>query len=239
MKPLQAVLGLILILLPAVGCSALAPEPTAMPTATLTIAPTQTEVPTATVTLTPEPTEFVFTPISAKLTVSDVNMRANPGTLFAVKQLLSQSTDIQIIGQSQGGEWYFVETNAGNQGWIFSQLLTPAEDPSAAPVVETDNTQLVTGTVTDAAGQPVSGIQFSIVQDTATTTALTDETGVFYAYLPAKSTGMWAVVYTAVSCSSNSMDSNCNCLGGTCKTVQPTAANVVLPQTETVKFEWK
>jgi len=239
MKPRFAVLSLFLFALLLSACAAAAPEPTATPNPTETPQPSQTPEPTATSTLTPEPTEFVYAPVDAKLTVSDVNMRLNPGGLFGVKQLLARDTIVKVLGKSQGGDWFFVETPAGSQGWVYGALLEMQGDSGPAPVITTSETQLVTGQVLDESGQPVSGIQFSLTQDTSLTTAVTDAQGNFYAYFPDSSSGMWAVVYTAISCTSNQMDENCNCLNNVCKSVSPSALNVILPQSTDLTFTWK
>jgi hypothetical protein len=99
--------------------------------------------------------------------------------------------------------------------------------------------------VRDLAGVPISGIQFSIIQGSGNNAprndAVTDSSGRFYAFMPADAAGTWTVSYTAVSCTSNTMDSNWNCIGGRCGMPDPVAATLQLPgSTETtLQFTWK
>ncbi len=245
MNKFRALVGL-LVLLTAGACSALS-----TPTATATIEPSSTPVKTATTLPTPistatpsgPPTETPFAPFEATLSVDGINLRTNPGYLFAIKETLSVNSSIKVLGQAKGGEWLEVQAADGTQGWVFTQLVSSDVDLTGIPLIEPTDVQLLTGKVQDASGKPVSGLQFAITQTTGSTeeqnNAVTDATGQFYAYMPTRSSGMWAVIYTAISCSSNRMDQNCNCAGGVCGTVDPSAINVILPQTEDVLFTWK
>ena len=69
--------------------------------------------------------------------------------------------------------------------------------------------------------------------------AVTDATGVFYAYMPQKAKGEWTVSYTATTCASNSMDASCKCKKGTCGAVSPLITSVILPQKSDLIFSWK
>jgi len=63
--------------------------------------------------------------------------------------------------------------------------------------------------LTDATGNPVTGVQFAVLQagvsEEIRTDATTDADGTFYAFLPADSKGSWWVEYVAISCESNVM----------------------------------
>ena len=105
---------------------------------------------------------------------------------------------------------------------IFAQLIQPEKDLKTAPGVEPGEAQVVRGWVVDASGQPVNGIQFSLVQGTgdnpSRTDAITDTSGFFYAYFPASASGTWTVTYIAISSTSRVKAASGNCMGGKCGT---------------------
>lgn len=218
------------------------PQP---PTSTATLPPTPaatatvTASPTATVTYTPTP----YTAFRARTMVENVNLRLNPGYLFPIKLVIPAGSSFLVLGKSPGGEWIYGETSTNSRGWIFRQLLESDNDLLAIPVIEPENVQLVTGKVVDSQGGPVSGIQYYLVPATGTsplrTDAMTDEEGIFYAFLPEGYEGEWKVIYTAVACTSNTMDSECNCVGGLCGTSDPLEQTITLPQTAPLTFTWK
>jgi hypothetical protein len=247
MRKIQSFVGL-LVLLVAAACSLLpqsGPAPTATPEPSQTPNPTATTLPTPISTATPagSPTPTLYAPVELTLSVDNVNLRTNPGFLFAVRTLLPVDTHVKILEQSVGGEWLHIQTDDGTDGWLYTVLVAPDLDLSGIPAVTPADVPIITGKVADEAGKPVSGITFSISQGSGSTeqtnTATTDASGQFYAYMPAKASGMWAVIYTAISCTSNKMDKDCNCVGGTCGTANPSAINVILPQSEDVLFTWK
>jgi uncharacterized protein YgiM (DUF1202 family) len=219
------------------------PTPTLAPTErpTATLIPTQEILPTDT----PEPTSTVetFTPFTVTVATESVNLRSNPGYLFAVVELIGIDTTLTVEGRSLGGEWLYVVDGAGTHGWIFNKLVTSETDLLSAPVIEPDRSQLLTGKLVDENGGPVSGVQFAITQGTGDTTkrtdAMTDGEGIFYAYMPPNLSGVWEVTFTAVACTSNTMDANCNCLGGQCGTAEPFYVSINLPQAEELEFTWK
>ncbi len=229
------------------GCTLFTPEPSATPPppATETPRPTLPVIASPTLqpspTFTPSPTPFV--PFEAHTTVDYTNLRANPGYLFAVERMINKDVAFQVLGRSPGGEWIFVKTTAGNEGWIFAQLVETNQDLQAAPVMEPQGVQLITGKLTNPAGEPVSGIQYAVTQviptGTLRTDAMTGADGIFYAYMPETASGSWNVAYVAVSCKSNTMDAECNCIGGVCGTSDPLSRNVTLPQKEPLLFTWK
>ena len=108
-----------------------------------------------------------------------------------------------------------------------------------APVVEPKDALAVTGTVFDAKGSPVSGIGFAIEQGSQREDASTDATGTFHAFLPTKFAGSWTVSFVSVDCTSNTMDSNCKCLGGTCGKPDPEVVSITLPLSTPLSFVWK
>jgi len=219
----------------ATPASAAAPEmPVPMP-ATAAV-PTSTEVPAAT----------AFVPFTVSTWADNVLLRSNPGYLFAQLAVLRQGTSLSVLGQSPGGEWLLSQTSDSRVGWVFAQLVERAGGGSVdAPSIWPTAVQTIVGKINDQAGVPISGIQFSIVQGAGANAprndAMTDDTGTFYAFMPADTSGTWFVSYTAVSCKSNTMDANCNCKGGLCGSPDPKGINVDLPRAadEPLAFVWR
>ncbi len=223
----------------------LAPTLPPPPTATRTPLPTPTlpptPIPSPTPTLAPSPTPFV--PFDAAAAVDNVNLRENPGYLFKVLAKVKQGTPLKVTGRSPGGEWILVQAPNDAQGWVFNQLLEQGKDYGAAPLVQPQNVQLLQGKVVDQQGNPVSGIQFMILQGGGTSPtrndAMTDADGNFYAFMPPDSAGTWQVAYTAIACTSNQMDENCNSKNGVSGNVDPLAVTINLPHSDPLVFVWK
>ena len=95
----------------------------------------------------------------------------------------------------------------------------------------------------DEGGQPVSGIHFAMTKgpgdDPPRTDAITGSEGMFYAFLPLGADGAWDLYYTAIACTSNVMDENCDCLSGVCGQPYPSDLIVTLPIYEPLKFIWR
>lgn len=201
-----------------------------------------TWTPTPEPTATPTPTATPFQPFEAKALTDYLNLRSNPGYLFTVITMLQKDTAFKVLGKSPGGEWMYVELADGKTGWIFALLIVSETDLQLAPVLEPEDAQLITGSVKDGNGTPISGIQFAIQgaeSSSFRTDAMTDDTGVFYAYLPSGLTGKWYVIYTAISCKSNTMDKDCNCINNICGSPSPDMDSVTLPDPEPLLFLWK
>lgn len=205
------------------------------------IPPTSTPEPTATLVVTPSSTPFV--PFEVTTAVDYVNIRNNPGVIFAVKENVRLGTVLEVLGQCPGGEWINVRSGSGASGWVLHTLLQTAQDLQTIPIIQPQNVQLVTGKVLNASGQPVSGISFYIQSGSGTdapfTRAATDANGVFYAFLPGTVTGDWQVFYDGIECSSNLMDENCKCINSICGTADPTWQTVTIPQAQPLSFGWK
>ena len=202
------------------------------PKATNTPSPTVTSIPASEM-----PEEFgevyVYT------TAENVNLRTNPGLLFTVSRVMAQNTRLRLLGQAPGGEWLNVVNDEAVAGWVNSNVVLIVYDGPPAPVIEPKNVFLVTGTVITELGTPVSGIGFAVQQGSRRTDAVTDEDGKFYAYLPPNMSGTWNVGYVSIACTSNTMDVNCNCIGGYCGNANPENATVQLPQVGPLHFIWK
>ena len=247
MKKLGKISFLILIGLVVAGCSG-APTETfenqveTVVASTLAVktpdepAPVSTNIPTLTVEPPiPEP----FGEIYVFTSVQNVNLRTNPGLLFSVSRVLPQNTRLRLLGQAPGGEWLNVRNDEGIEGWVSMNVVSMAYDGPPPPVIEPSNVYVVTGKVYTEASTPISGIGFAIFQGERRTDASTDENGQFYAYLPRSLSGTWQVGYVSVSCTSNTMDSNCNCINNLCGSANPESVLIDLPQVSELNFIWK
>ena len=208
------------------------PIPTSISTSTATSVPTDASPPVVTAS----------GPVTISTVVQNVNLRTGPGALFTVSRVMPQGTRLQVLGLAPGGEWVSVLNDEGIHGWVGIHVVE--EFPvDGFPTVEPTDVKRITGRVLDENGGPVSGIGFAIQQQTAAkslrTDAVTDAAGAFYAYLPQHLSGIWTVSLVSVACTSNTMDSDCNCLNGICGTSYPESATVSLPVTEPLTFTWK
>ena len=198
-----------------------------------TSVPSNTSEPSAT------PTEEVFGEVYVYTSVENVNLRVQPGMLFQVSRVLAQNTKLRLLGQSPGGEWLYVRNDESVSGWVNVNVVKIGYDGPPAPIVEPTGVILITGKVLDSQGLPVSGIGFAITQGSRRTDASTDETGQFYAYLPSTMSGTWQVGYVSVSCTSNTMDSGCNCINDICGKANPESISIILPQKDVLNFVWE
>jgi len=200
-------------------------------------APTHTRIPTqiSPATL----TEEKFGEVYVLTIVDNVNLRVQPGTLFQVSRVLALNTKLRLLGRAPGGEWLNVQNDEAVNGWVNVNVVKAGFDGPPPPIVEPYGVLLVTGKVVTPLGTPVSGIGFAITQGSRRTDATTDETGQFYAYLPSTMSGIWQVEYVSVACTSNTMNSNCNCISGFCGKSNPESIPVTLPQKDALSFVWK
>ena len=214
-----------------------APFTTFTPIPILTNAPTLPPVVTPTAVLSP------FVPFYVKTWADNVILRADPGYLFTPRTTLKKGTSLLLLGRSPGGEWFFVQIPDSRAGWVFAQLVDVQGDLNSAPIIQPADAQLVRGRVVDDNGQPISGIQFSLVQGGGVhpprNDAMTDDNGNFYAFMPLTASGQWTVGYTAVACTSNTMDVNCNCKNGACGKPYPEVVNITLPHDGILDFVWR
>jgi hypothetical protein len=198
----------------------------------VTIVPTITPIPAS-------PTADEFGEVYIYTMVDNVNLRAQPGMLFQVSRVLPRDTRLRLQGRAPGGEWLNVLSDDGIAGWVNVNVVRVSYDGPPPPVVEPTDVLLVTGKLDTELGTPVSGVGFAVSQGTRRTDAVTDETGQFYAYLPRTMSGVWTVEYVSISCTSNTMDSGCNCIAGKCGSPNPTKLTVTLPQSQPLQFVWK
>ncbi len=68
---------------------------------------------------------------------------------------------------------------------------------------------------------------------------MTDSSGNFFAFMPLPASGAWTISYTAVACTGNTMDANCNCRNNSCGRPYPDSLTVTLPHDDVLIFAWR
>ena len=205
-----------------------------------------TPIPTITATYVPtvvvNPVVTASGPYYIFTRAQNVNLRIQPGILFQVSRVMPQGTRLQVLGVSPGGEWAYIQNDEGINGWVGIPFVD-AFRLEQFPIVEPDDNQLVSGRVFDANGLPISGIGFAFEQTTASKTlrtdAVTDSSGIFYAFLPKKYSGVWTVSFSSVTAGSNAMTPGCLVNPSTCGQPQPATVNVTLPTGTQLNFVWE
>lgn len=99
--------------------------------------PTATPLPSATPTITFTPT---ITPtalpsgIVSAAAGNFVNVRSGPGIDFAVAFQIEGQTAFSILHRNEQGDWYFIETENGDRGWIRNDLIQATVVPTLLSV---------------------------------------------------------------------------------------------------------
>ena len=198
MKPTLLIPKFLLLACSACTLGAPAPAPASTPDieASVTAAVAQSAVPLleATVvpaaTITPPP----FVPFTVTTWADNVVLHDNPGHLAAKLGILADNTPLIVLGRTPGGEWLMVKTADNRLGWVFEKLVeSSGPETSTAPLVNPTGVIVLRGILTDVMGNPVTGVQFAVLQagvsEEIRTDATTDADGTFYAFLPADSKG--------------------------------------------------
>lgn len=190
-------------------------------------------------TATPAP----FVPFTVTTWADNVVLRNNPGHLSGELGLLADNTPLTTLSRTPGSEWLMVKTADGKVGWVFAKLVeSSGPEFASAPLVTPKGVLTVRGRLTDVNGIPVNGVQFAVVkaglENGPRTDATTDADGMFYAFLPADSSGSWWASYVAISCESSVMDATCSNWTGE---PDPKGMYVQLPggSYSPMQFTWK
>lgn len=104
-------------------------EPTRTPLPTFTHTPTATIAP-PTNTQSPTPT---LTPTVSGIvnSLQRVNVREGPGTEYSAIAALDAGTSLLIIAQNAERDWYQIQLEDGQDGWISARLVRVAPTPTA------------------------------------------------------------------------------------------------------------
>ena len=163
------------------------PTPTFAPATATLISPTATSVqptatpvmPTFTPTLTREPLATASRTSTPKPRVKSGNLRAGPGTNYAVVGTVGAGTHFELLGRNQAGNWLFVRAN-GTEAWIAAFLVEQA-DFSRLPTCESSAPTAVgtavvspvrTPAAAPAAGAPPCGASVPAPSDLQLTTKI-------------------------------------------------------------------
>lgn len=247
---IKRVLICVLIVLAISGCSKSAKsiQPLATPTAggaKSSPAPaTFPTLPAVTPTSSASPTPF--TPFKVNPAVDNLKVRVNPGMLFEAMILTQQTDELTVLGMASGGQWIYIQTAGGTEGWVFSELVKSSVDLTRVPVREPKGVVVIKGRVLDASGTPIQGVGFDVSQSSGSgssvNSVVTDASGTFFAFLPDTSTGAWSVNYTSIACKSNVWsDTTCSTYKtGYTGSVDPLNQTVNLPQGgNLLQFTWR
>lgn len=219
-------------------------EPIIFPTETRSVV--IVDIPSAIATVTtaeatplPEASATAYVPFTINSFADGVNVRNNPGYLFQIRGMVQSDTPLTVLGRSPGNEWFYIQTPNKIHGWVFNKLFSEDVRLLQAPLIEPGEVQIVRGLLLDGAGKPINGVQFALTQGTGNNAsrndANTDENGVFLAFMPLNTSGVWTVSYVAISCESNVMDANCTSNG----TIFPPSREINLPTDEVLSFTWR
>ncbi len=244
-KRLPLLLLVVVVLL--VGCVKLSnPEPTptiAIPPTSTKVLPTETPVPpepTPTEIPTPSPTStsVSYKPIELVILTDTLNLREGPSVLFKRIRQYVKDDIMFAYGKSEGGEWVLVRTTDDLTGWIATAFVTLNGKVSDLPTFEALEAVQITGKVIGPDNEPIPGIVFAVRQGAEQlgirTDVLTDENGVYHAFLPENATGTWRIEIVGVDCSSPIVDSTCSYAGE----FTSTYGDITLPQTAPLVFTY-
>ena len=223
---------ILLICLTACAPQVLTPSPGDIQTAlaeTLAAEPSETIQPTKAMTNTPAPSPTPFQtptpttspPISGSISAAFLNLRAGPSTFFDIIQTFVEGTQLTAIARTPDSKWVQVEIEFEDdptmQGWMAVLYLDLAGDPSGLPEEPLGSENTLTGTVEDTEGNPISGITVAFIlsndQVDLRADAVSDEEGIFTAYLPDDLFGTFDVQIVSWSCESPIADANCQLSG--------------------------
>ena len=102
--------------------------------------------------LTPPPTP---TPGPPEIIVELANLRTGPGAIYDLITMLPQGTIFVPQARNQAGDWVFGATPQGEEGWLFTQLLSTFDYINSLPV------QAPPPTPTPGAATPTSAVSAS------------------------------------------------------------------------------
>ncbi|MFN3331798.1 MAG: SH3 domain-containing protein, partial [Caldilinea sp.] len=108
------------------------------------------------------PVAETITEPTAIVTTAVLNLRAGPGTDFALLGRVVQGNRLPIVGRSADSTWWQVKV-AGGDAWVFGELVRPVGIVDATPVV--DSPMQPTAVQTQSASQssaPTAGFTITV-----------------------------------------------------------------------------
>lgn len=101
----------------------------------ITATPTEAAAPTAREVIATVPAGA----LAARITADVLNVRAGPGTNYAIIGKLRSGDQVPITGRDEAGAWLQViyDTTTGASGWVFAQYVEVSGNVTEAPVATT------------------------------------------------------------------------------------------------------
>jgi hypothetical protein len=89
--------------------------------------------------------------------VNNSNIRISPSANSQIVGFLQKNSQIQVVGEARDGEWYQVQLDGGETGYIYSNLLQPviiggeSQPPASATETAAETTTAAAETATETA----------------------------------------------------------------------------------------
>lgn len=209
-----------------VSCASInAHSPTASPSPSpLAISPSLTNTPQASATVSPSLTPIIITTtpghitsIDAVVMVESLMLRSGPSTVHPVVSRYTEGNLVSLVAREPGNQWVKVETQDNRVGWMLAQTLEIQGNLADLQIEEVTGSIIIWGYIVDVEGAPVDKINVAVFQETAQedfrTDAISNDDGLFYAYLPIDSAGVWYLGVVGIGCTSRIVDSSCHYTG--------------------------
>jgi spore germination protein YaaH len=108
------------------------PEPTKEPEPTPTPEPTKEPEPTPT----PEPTQIAQAVTEATVSNNVLNLRAGPGTNYAIAGQVQRNDKLKILGKNPEGTWIKIAAPNGTEAWVILTYVTMNVSLNDVPLAE-------------------------------------------------------------------------------------------------------
>jgi TolB protein len=96
--------------------------------------------------------------LQLKIVNARVNLRAGPGTNFAVIGGASQDEQFVVVGRNAKGDWYKISLSSGKTAWVNGGLVTVLGDATQIPTVKEETTPPPAATTAaPVANAPITG----------------------------------------------------------------------------------
>jgi uncharacterized protein YgiM (DUF1202 family) len=178
---------------------------------------------------TPSPTAtgILYVPLKATTLVDNLVLRTGPGLLFNTITMYKLDVTVTVIGKSQGGGWFLVNTAESFSGWMKADYLKCSGDANTLPFIAYPDASIITGHVQNKQGEPMKQVEvmaYSAANMNIEDHTVTDANGTYFLFLPSDVTGNYTVGLNTYACGSSAVDDQCQALYG-----YPSAQAVVLP----------
>ncbi len=177
--------------------------------------------------------------VPALVTSETLNLRAGPGTFFAIVQSYTRGTQVTTLEMTPDGRWIRVAA-PGSEGWMTADFLDLSELEAALPVVSWPEAYMIYGSVLDTQGYPISGVRMAATTGNQRAEAASTHDGRFYIYVPAEISGPFNLEIVAVNCGSSiaEIQEDGSCRAGDYFPVH-WQETVTPPQSEPVHFTYE